>query len=240
MEKSIFKKLILPERLSSILENKEVILAESREDLLDLSLGRSNKNTYDVAYDTPGHGLIVEASVVRCKNGISVNYTDPYLRRRDPDCMVLSDSLATDKPRFEDRFGYPFDALREDTFTWLDKQEELIMVPFMAGGDNSGYPALMVGPANAGFFATGLADLQGFIPRSKLTQDFKPRAVIYVAPPFRHTHFNGKQVVVHNRLNEMHEMFAYNLYPGPSAKKGVYAVLLDIGEQEGWTTLQGL
>ena len=32
-------------------------------------------------------------------------------------------------------------------------------------------------------------------------------------------------------------MFSYNLYPGPSAKKGVYSMLLDIGEAEGWTTL---
>jgi len=31
-------------------------------------------------------------------------------------------------------------------------------------------------------------------------------------------------------------MFSYNLYPGPSAKKGVYGFLLDIGEREGWVT----
>ncbi|WP_207531691.1 DUF4914 family protein [Desertivirga arenae] len=237
MEKSIFKKLVLPDELSAILESKEVILAESREDLIDLSLGRINGNIYEVVYDTPGIGKVIEATVVRCKNGISVNYTDPYLRRRDPDCMVIADDRPTDKPKFVDRYGFPFDGLRKETFDWLDQQEELIIVPFMAGGEESGYPALMVGPANAGFFAAGLADLQGFIPRSKITFEFKPRAIIYVAPPFRHTHFAGKQVVVHNRLHKMHEMFAYNLYPGPSAKKGVYGVLLNIGEEEGWTTL---
>ena len=32
-------------------------------------------------------------------------------------------------------------------------------------------------------------------------------------------------------------MFSYNLYPGPSAKKGVYGMLLDLGEQEQWVTL---
>jgi hypothetical protein len=31
-------------------------------------------------------------------------------------------------------------------------------------------------------------------------------------------------------------VYAYNLYPGPSAKKGVYSILLDLGEREGWTT----
>ena len=32
-------------------------------------------------------------------------------------------------------------------------------------------------------------------------------------------------------------MFAYNLYPGPSAKKGVYGVLLSLGESGDWPTL---
>jgi len=31
-------------------------------------------------------------------------------------------------------------------------------------------------------------------------------------------------------------MFAYNLYPGPSAKKGIYGVLINLGEDEGWVT----
>lgn len=237
MEKSLFKKFILPKELKNILENKEVILAESREDLIDLSFGRTIDNIYEVSYDTPGHGKIVEAVVVRCKNGVSVNYTDPYLRRRDPDCMVIADNKPTDKPKFKERYGTEFDDLRMESFEWLAQQDELIMVPFMSGGDKNGYPSLLIAPSNAGFFAACLADLQGFIPRSKIPQGFKPRAIIYIAPPFRHTHFNGKQVVVHNRLEKMHEMFAYNLYPGPSAKKGVYSVLLDIGEEEGWTTL---
>ena len=32
----------------------------------------------------------------------------------------------------------------------------------------------------------------------------------------------------------MYEMFSFNLYPGPSAKKGVYGMLIDLGEKEGW------
>jgi len=70
----------------------------------------------------------------------------------------------------------------------------------------------------------------------ELPSEFAPRAVIYVAPPFRHTHCQGKQVVIHHRLAELHEVFALNLYPGPSAKKGVYGVLLAIGAKEGWVT----
>ncbi|MDR2752315.1 MAG: DUF4914 family protein, partial [Clostridiales bacterium] len=92
-------------------------------------------------------------------------------------------------------------------------------------------------PKNAAFFALMLADMQGFIPQSKVQNFFRPKAVVYVAPPFRHLYYDGKQVVIHNRLFEMHEVFAYNLYPGPSAKKGIYSVLLNLGEQEGWITL---
>jgi hypothetical protein len=237
MEKSLFKKFILPPELEKILENKEVIIAESREDLLDLAMGRIEGNTFEVSYETPGKGNVVEATVVKCKNGISVNYTDPYMRRRDPDCTVIADHKPTDKPKFKDRYGTEFDELRNETLNWFKSQDELLLVPFMAGGDESGYEAMLIAPGNAGFFAGALADLQGFIPRSKIPKDFKPRAIIYLAPPFRHTHFDGKQIVVHNRLEKLHELFSYNLYPGPSAKKGIYGVLLNIGEEEGWVTL---
>jgi hypothetical protein len=44
-------------------------------------------------------------------------------------------------------------------------------------------------------------------------------------------------VVVHNRSDGLHELFSYNLYPGPSAKKGVYGMLLNIGEEERWVTM---
>jgi hypothetical protein len=104
----------------------------------------------------------------------------------------------------------------------------------MAGGKD-GYEAVLIAPKNAAFFACGLAGLQRFINIDDYKGEFTPKAVIYLAPPFRHTHFNGKQIVVHNR-SEIYEMFAYNLYPGPSAKKGIYGFLLDVGEKEGWIT----
>ncbi len=110
-------------------------------------------------------------------------------------------------------------------------------MPFYAGTDALGYGSLLIVPRQAAFFAAALADLQGMIPRSQVPADFKiTGGVLFVAPPFRHTHFGGKQVVVHDRQGTHQEVFAYNLYPGPSAKKGVYSMLLDIGEREGWTT----
>ncbi|WP_227762083.1 DUF4914 family protein [Zhaonella formicivorans] len=234
----MFAKFKLPPDLLHILQNTEVIIPGSREELLELALGNKGKDFYEVAYDIPGIGRIVEATVTRCKNGIAVNYTDIYMRRRDPDCMVVADKGETDKERYKDRFGQDFKPLRTATFEWLE-QQPLIVLPFMAGGSTLGYPALLVAPANAGFFAAALADLQEFLSPDRIPPEFTPKAIVCVAPPFRHTHFDNKQVVVHNRRENIHELFSYNLYPGPSAKKGIYGVLLNIGETEGWVTLHG-
>lgn len=120
---------------------------------------------------------------------------------------------------------------------WLKGLDNIIAMPFMSGGKKFGYPSLVIGPANAAFFATALGDIQGFIPADEVEDGFEPKAIMFVAPPFRHTYFKGKQVVVHNRKGDFHEIFSYNLYPGPSAKKGVYSVLLDFAEREDWNTL---
>ncbi|TYQ18334.1 UNVERIFIED_CONTAM: uncharacterized protein DUF4914 [Acetivibrio alkalicellulosi] len=238
MDKTILKKFILPEELKSVLEgDSKVTVPESRNHLLSMALGSDeNIDLFEVAYDVPGKGRVVEATVARCNNGAAVNYTDVYMRRRDPDCMVVADAGETDKPRYGETYGEDFEPLRTATFDWL-KTQDLIVMPFMAGSDDLGYPALLVAPDNAAFFAGGLADLQGFIPKDQIPDNFKPKAIIYLAPTFRHTHFDQKQIVVHNRKSEMHELFSYNLYPGPSAKKGIYGVLLHIGELEGWVTV---
>ncbi len=237
MVNPILKKFNLPEHLSQICKaSGNIIVPKSRAQLVEMALGGQQSGYFEVDYDVPGKGRVVEATVTECKNGASVNYTEEYMRRRDPDCMVVGDSLLTDKPTFAGRFGTEFEPIRQLTFDWL-KEQDLIVMPFMAGGKEYGYKALMVGPQNAAFFAGGLSDLQAFIPSDQIEDGFTPQVVVYVAPPFRHTHFNGKQVVVHNRLEKMHEVHSYNLYPGPSAKKGIYGVLLNIGEQENWVTL---
>ncbi len=231
-------RIVLPEKISAIFKGPTIIVPKSRRHMLDLVFTDPESESQDVSYSVPGNGDVVEAQLVRCKNGVSVNYPDVYMRRRDPECMVVADEGDTDKIRFRDRYGEDFQPLRDKTLEWLGEQESLIVLPFMSGGRSDlGYPSLLVAPANAAFFVTALADLQGFIPEDELPEGFTPKAIIYVAPPFRHTHFAGKQVVVHNRLPELHEIYSYNLYPGPSAKKGVYSFLLNIGESEGWVTL---
>lgn len=226
----------LPAEVTEMLENaRSVCLPGSRDELLQLALGGPDRDTFEVAYDVPGMGTVVEAEVTKCRNGVAVNYSDTYMRRRDPDCMVIADDGPTDKPHFRDRFGYDFAPLRSEILDWLSTQD-LLVFAFCAGNVEPGYDALLIAPANAAFFAASLADLQGMVPANEIPDDFAPQAVIFVAPPFRHTHTGGRQIVVHNRLGGMHELFSLNLYPGPSAKKGVYGVLLAIGESEGWLT----
>lgn len=210
-------------------------VASTRQQLYELATRDAINGVHEVAYDVPGQGRVVEATVCRVKNGIAANYVEPYMRRRDPDCMLIADDLPTDKQRYEDTFGESFEPLRQATFEWL-KTQELALFPFIAGAPAMGADALVVAPANAGFFALGLALLQGILDDKAISPDFDPKAVIFVAPPFRHTHFKGKQMVVHNRRPGRHELFSYNLYPGPSAKKGIYGVLLALGERESWLT----
>lgn len=227
----------IPEEAAEVLSRApRVTVARSSEELVRLAVAGATQGYHEIAYDVPGRGRVLEARVCRVKNGIAANYVEPYMRRRDPDCMVIGDMLPTDKPTFLERFGEPFDGLRTETFDWLAGQP-LAVFPFVAGIAGKGTDALVIAPENAGFFALGLALLQGIQDVEWLPEGFQPKALIYTAPPFRHSRFDGRQVVVHNRRAGLHELYSYNLYPGPSAKKGIYGVLLNLGEQEHWVTM---
>jgi hypothetical protein len=229
------KNISLPDNVLRVLEGcRSYQTFDTVRQLADAAVG-GNETTYEVKYQIPGKGEVTEAVVHKVTNGISANYTEAYMRRRDPDTMVIADDLPSDKERFADRFGYDFAVLQKDTLDWL-KSQDLAVFFFFAGNDKIGSGGIAIAPANAGFFAMGLAMLQRIIAVDDLPDDFAIESVIYVAPTFRHTHFNGKQIVVHKRSEKLHEMFSYNLYPGPSAKKGLYGVLLTKGEKEGWLT----
>lgn len=232
----MLNRLVLPEDLRIALEKcNKVVFPKSKSELAQMCYGPKDEDRFVVEYEVPGKGMVAEADVVKCKNGPSVNFMESYMRRRDPHCMYISDDEPTDKPRFKDAWGYDFEKLRAETMDWFGKQDVVVM-PFSIGGKIHGYPSLVVAPVNAAFFAYALANIQDFVSIDEIGEKYEPRSIIYVAPPFRHTHFDGKQAVVHNRSEKLHEVFSYNLYPGPSAKKGVFSILLDIGEKEGWIT----
>lgn len=230
-------KILLPEAVETLFSSAlhEPVCFETVDQLADAATGGRENLEFEVQYEVPGRGLYTEAVVHRVTNGISANYTEAYMRRRDPDTMLIGDNLPSDKERFEERMGYPFTGLRSETFDWM-KQQKLAYFFFRIGKlDNSPY-GMAIAPANAAFFAMGLAMLQHMVRPSEMPDNQKIYAVVYVAPVFRHTHFDGKQVVVHSRQKDLYEIFSYNLYPGPSAKKGIYGVLLNLGENEGWVT----
>ena len=234
----MIKKLELPEDILDVIaQAPSVIYPKSRKELLDLAL--DGGDSFVTEYDVPGKGMVQEVISEKQSNGVAVNYFEPYMRRRDPECMVIGDDLPTDKSTFQERFGEGFDKTRTEMLDWLKNQDLSVTAyhigkPFSSG---SQYGGLLIAPKNMGFFIAGLADLQGLVIPEEYNDDFKIRSVMFVTPTFRHTHHEGKQVVVHNRHNGLHEIFSNNLYPGPSAKKGVYGALLTIGEQEGWLTL---
>lgn len=228
------KKITLPDDVYILLMScKEFKLFDTVEQLAITSVDGENNNTFIVKYDIPGQGEFTEAIINRVTNGISANYTESYMRRRDPDTLYISDDLPSDKERFKDKFGYEFQLLKTETHNWL-KEKSLAVFFYFAGREQIGVTGMAIVPANAGFFAMGLSMLQSIIPVNDLPENFTVDSVIYVAPTFRHTHFKGKQVVVHNRYERLHEIYSYNLYPGPSAKKGLYGALLTKGEKEGW------
>lgn len=228
-------RIIIPNYVKEILKNSNVILAKNQDDLFDLALKDAENGLKKVIYDVPGKGKYCEAIVCKVKNGVSANYTEVYMRRRDPDCMVIGDDLPTDKETYSQRYNSSFEDLKRETFEWL-KTQELAVFFFKPGQLDIGMYGMAISPSNAGFFCLGLGILQGMVDIERIKGDIPIRCIIYVAPPFRHTHFGGRQVVVHYRSENLHEIFSYNLYPGPSAKKGVYSVLLDFGEREGWVT----
>lgn len=230
------KKISLPENISSLLKDcKAFTVFDTTEELSFAATGGKDKMEFEVKYDVPGKGSYTEAIVHRVRNGISANYTEAYMRRRDPDTMAIADKRPSDKESFSSKYGYEFSRLQKETFDWL-KEQELAVFFYFAGRAGIGSLGIAVAPANAAFFAMGLSMLQEIVPHGELEKGAKIESFIVVAPIFRHTHFNGKQVVVHNRTEKVHELYSYNLYPGPSAKKGLYGVLLTRGEKEGWIT----
>ena len=237
-DNDLLERVQLPAHVKKLLQSaRKYRIIGDRSSLLDIAVGTSSNERFDVTYDVDGK-LVCEATVTRCRNGFAVNYPDPYMRRRDPDCMLIGDAKPTDKISYQQVYGKEFSELRDLTLEWL-KNQELIVTFFTLGAFTSkdAYGGMLIAPANAGFFIAGLADLQGIVNLAKIETTLSIHTAVFLAPPFRHTHLNGKQVVVHNRLDDLYEIFSYNLYPGPSAKKGIYGALLSIGEEEKWNTL---
>jgi hypothetical protein len=129
---SALSKFSFSKELTEVLNNcKKIIVPKDRSELVALAIGGPDKDAFDVGYDVNGK-YYIEANVVRCKNGASVNYTEDYMRRRDPDCLVVADELPTDKPVYKDLYKKDFSLLRSETFDWLAKPEGICQAVIFA------------------------------------------------------------------------------------------------------------
>jgi len=132
------KKITLPDNIFDILNGcKSYTIFNTTDELADAATNGKNNVEFEVKYDVPGKGNYVEAIVQRVKNGISANYTEAYMRRRDPGTMVIADDKPTDKKRFIEKYGYEFSKLQTETFDWL-KNQDLAVFFYFAGRQNIG------------------------------------------------------------------------------------------------------
>mgnify|MGYP002547043301 FL=1 len=92
-------RFILPADLGAALRaNRALCFPETLDELTELCYGPAHADSFDVSYDIEGMGRVKEAEVHRCKNGVAVNFTEDYMRRRDGGCMRIGDDLPSDKP----------------------------------------------------------------------------------------------------------------------------------------------
>ena len=112
---------------------------------------------------------------------LSTSWED-YMRRRDPNSMVISDEFPTDKPRFQERFGYSFSKVRQETMDWLSEQR-VIMLPFKAGDPAQGMTVCSFARRTRHSSRWRLPTCRGFVAIQDIPENYTPRAIIYVARP---------------------------------------------------------
>ena len=95
MEENL-ERIAFSEEVKEILVNcSSVCIPKSRAEIYDMVFGEEKVDSFDITYTVLGKEQ-KEADVVRCRNGAVVNYTEDYMRRRDPDCMVNKKKKPTD------------------------------------------------------------------------------------------------------------------------------------------------
>ena len=55
---------------------QNVIVPKTREEIFDLAIGNKDNKIFHVTYNVEGRGEVEEANVVKCKNGLCINYTE--------------------------------------------------------------------------------------------------------------------------------------------------------------------
>ena len=78
LESPVGNRFVGPSGLLEVLRcAPRVLIPEKASELFELAVGGPDRDYFEVSYDVPGKGSVVEAIVVRRRNGLAVNYTDP-------------------------------------------------------------------------------------------------------------------------------------------------------------------
>ena len=121
-----FDRLNLPDYILDILtHSKGVIIPRTREELISLSMGKEGNTSFNVEYEVEGKGKILETTVTKCKNGVSVNYLDDYMRRRDPDSLLIADNKPSERFDYMKSLGLDtFDKFVIDQYGYIFNEED--------------------------------------------------------------------------------------------------------------------
>jgi len=99
MDRKLLEILFLPKETEELLANApSVSFAHTLEDLKKAACGSEENTTWNVSYTLPDGREVLEAEVVRVKNGVSANYIEPYMRRRDPKSLYVADERTSESP----------------------------------------------------------------------------------------------------------------------------------------------
>ncbi|MCB0322989.1 MAG: DUF4914 family protein [Bdellovibrionales bacterium] len=207
------------------------------QELFELSCGGPTRKRKRIVLRCPVNGTnydgplrnIDEGEVVRAMHDtIAFNFTDVTCRKRQAGATMVcqADELPSNKDYVGQRFNLDFEQTRRDAFSLLARKK-LATVAYEAGAPGHTIKVLAVCDQEHAFLAYHGSLLQRIVEPEDVGPEWQPDAIIYVVPEFRHSHFDGKQAVVHRRKDGVHEMWSFNLYPGPSFKKGIYGFLLE-------------
>ena len=180
---------------------------------------------------------ILEATVIHTLSGPVVNFPEKAMRKRDPNAtMVTSAFPISAQGHLHDRYcEVEWAELNRLAHEWLAKHAPIAVPIRLFRGTPATTAGVVILPENCAFFGYMMGILQEILSAAQCSEGLSADFVVLLAPPLRHSHFDGRQAVIHHRYGApaapVYEMLATCLYPGPSGKKGVYAMGLEIARR---------
>ena len=98
---NIWETVNLPEAVAEILQCcKSFSMPQTRDEIFSLAIGGNDSGTFEVSY-TVNDEPVSEANVTRVRNGLAINYIEPYMRRRRYGMSVTTSLAITPASRVQ-------------------------------------------------------------------------------------------------------------------------------------------